>query len=303
MKLQLLFLSFLLPTIMFAQVTLQEKLGYQKNDKLLIIHADDLGVSHSENAASISALEHGSVISASIMVPCPWFPEIAAYAASHPKADFGLHMTLTSEWKNYKWPTAAAKSDVPTLTNQYHFMYSAVDSVTSISNATEVEAELRAQIERAKQFGIDITHLDSHMGTIYAKPDYVNVLRKLGKEYKIPVMLNGQILSLNGITANGDDVVIDSIYVESPTDYKNGANAFYTNLLNNVKPGVSLVILHAAFDDAEMQAVTTGHPDYGAAWRQADYNFFTSNTCKKLLADNHIHVITWREIRDKVVRK
>lgn len=287
-----------------AQTTLQEKLGYPKNAKLLIIHADDLGVSHSENAASIQAIEHGSVSSASIMVPCPWFPEIAAYAQAHPKADLGLHLTLTSEWKYLKWPAVAGNQTVPKLVNQNGFMFSAVDSVLASSNAEEVEKELRAQIERAKQFGIDFTHFDSHMGTLYAKPDYLKVVMKLGHEYKVPVMLNNLILSANKTSANdAGDVVIDSILIENPAAFKSGTNAFYTKILNDIKPGVHLIILHAAYDDREMQGVTIDHPDYGAAWRQADFNFFGSDACKDLLKKNNIHVITWREIRDKVIKK
>ena len=127
-----------------AQTTLQERLGYKKETKLLILHADDLGVSHSENKASIYALEKGSVRSASIMVPCPWFPEIAAYAVAHPNADLGLHLTLTSEWKYMKWKPVANSSEVPQLMNEEGFMYSGVDSVVMLGNAKEVEAELRA---------------------------------------------------------------------------------------------------------------------------------------------------------------
>ncbi len=303
MKNLLLSLCLLLLIKVYSQTTLQEKLGYPKNTKLLILHADDLGVSHSENAASEYALEHGPVSSSSIMVPCPWFPEIAAYAQAHLQIDFGLHLTLTSEWKYLKWAPVAGRQSVPGLANNNGFMFSAVDSVISSAKASEVETELRAQIERAIQFGVPFTHFDSHMGTLYANDAFLQVAIKLAREYKVPLMLNRQIIILNhDSAATAGDVLIDSIHVENPSDFKAGAAAFYTKLLTSMPPGVHLIILHAAYDDAEMQAVKVDHPDYGAAWRLADFNFFTSETCKKTLHDNNIKVITWREIRDKLIK-
>ncbi len=303
MKKLLLPLCLLLLTKAYTQTTLQERLGYPKNTKLLILHADDLGVSHSENAASEYALEHGAVKSASIMVPCPWFPEIAAYAQSHPETDLGLHLTLTSEWKYLKWGPVAPKQTVLGLMNNKGFMFSSVDSVISSGKASEVETELRAQIERAKQFGIQFTHFDSHMGTLYANDAFLQVAIKLAREYKVPLMLNNSIITTTHDTSTtSSDVLIDSIFVENPPDFKAGPEAFYTKLLTSLQPGVNLIILHAAYDDREMQAVTVDHPDYGAAWRQADFNFFTSEKCKNLLRDNGIKVITWREIRDKLMK-
>jgi predicted glycoside hydrolase/deacetylase ChbG (UPF0249 family) len=173
-----------------AQKTLQEKLGFSKDSKLLILHADDLGMSHSENSATIYGMEHGSINSASIMVPTPWFSEIAAYARAHPMADLGLHLTLTSEWSYLKWGPVASKSEVPGLVNKNGFLFSSVDSVHRSATTAEVEKELRAQIEKAKQFGVDFTHLDSHMGTIFGKAEFLKVLIKLGREYKVPVLLS-----------------------------------------------------------------------------------------------------------------
>ena len=154
-----------------AQKTLQEKLGYSKDAKLLILHADDLGMSHSENAATFQGMEQGSINSASIMMATPWISEAANYQHQHPKADFGLHLTLTSEWNYLKWGSVAPSLNVPGLLNKNGFFFSSVDSVYKSATAVEVEKELRAQIEKAKSLGIDITHLDSHMGTLFGRLD------------------------------------------------------------------------------------------------------------------------------------
>lgn len=284
-----------------GQTSIQEKLGYTKNTKLLIIHADDLGMTHSENEASIYAMEKGSVNSASIMVPCPWFPEIAAYARSHPSADLGLHLTLTSEWKYYKWDPVTDKSLVPGLVNKNGFLFESVDSLYRSAKPEEVEIELRAQIERAKQFGIDVTHLDSHMGSLFWKPEYLHILIKLGREYKVPVLLSKSFFP-PGQATNEKDIMVDNIYTANPPDFKNGMESFYTTILKSMQPGLSIILLHAAYDDREKQAATIDHPDWGAKWRQDDFNFFTSEKCRQLLKDQNIQLITWREIRDKVLR-
>lgn len=296
------FLFLFWTTVVQAQQSLQEQLGYPRNAKLLIIHADDLGVSHSENEASFYALEKGAVNSASIMVPCPWFPEVAAYAAAHPKTDLGLHLTLTSEWGLFKWGPVAGKEAVPGLVNQYGYFFASVDSVIKTATAAEVEKELRAQIERAAQAGLDFTHFDSHMGTLYSSKAYLQVLLKLGKEYRVPVMLNQQVLKWTGTMVDEATVTINDIFIENPEDFTRGAETYYTGILQSLQPGVHEIILHAAYDNQEMQAVTADHPDYGAAWRQADFNFFTGERCKILLQQNNIQLITWREIRDKLVR-
>jgi predicted glycoside hydrolase/deacetylase ChbG (UPF0249 family) len=290
-----------------AQKTLQEKLGYSKDSKLLILHADDLGMSHSENAATIYAMENGSVNSASIMVPCAWFPEIAAYARTHPNADLGLHLTLTSEWNFLKWGPVASKTDVQGLVNKNGFFFSTADSVQKSGKPEEVEKELRAQFEKAKECGIDVTHLDSHMGTLFGKIEYLKILIKLGREYKIPVLLTKDgfraAFNINLDTVLTDkDVALDMIYTASPDDYRKGMENYYTGVFKSVQPGLSIVIFHTGYDDSEMKAATIDHIDWGAAWRQADFNFFTSEKCKKLLKDQNIHLITWREIRDKLLR-
>ena len=289
------------------QLTIQEKLGYPKNAKLVIIHADDLGVSHSQNAASIGALEKGSVNSASIMVPCPWFPEIAHYAATNPTADLGLHITLTSEWKYYKWGPVTPAHLVPGLVNRQGFLYSSVDSVRRTATAEEVEMETRNQVRRAIQFGIDPTHLDGHMGTVFSRPDYFKAYLKVGHEFRIPVFAFRQLETLMNVKLDtmvtDKDVIVDHVVTAMPQSFRTGFAAFYTNALKNLQPGLTYLIIHTAYDNEEMKAVTAGIVDWGSAWRQQDYDFFTSAECEKLLKENNIVRVTWREIREKVSRK
>jgi predicted glycoside hydrolase/deacetylase ChbG (UPF0249 family) len=289
------------------QKTLQERLGYSKDTKLLIIHADDLGVSQSENAASIYAMEKGSVSSGSIMVPCPWMGNIAEYARNHPSADLGLHFTLTSEWKNYRWGTVLPADQAASLLNAAGYLYSDTDSLSLYGRPDEVEKEIRAQIERAKLFGIDPTHFDAHMGCLFVKPAYLQILIKLGREYKVPVLLNKEAFKLMyniDLTKyiSDKDVLLDKVFMAQPADYKKGMSNYYTTVLKSIQPGLNCILLHAAYENAEMQAVTIDHPDYGAEWRQADVNFFTSAACKAILQEQDIKLITWKEIRDKLIR-
>jgi chitin disaccharide deacetylase len=172
-----------------AQTTTAQQLGYGPNDKVLMVHADDIGMSHSVNVATIEAFKKGLVTSGSVMVPCPWFPEIAAYAREHPELDLGLHLTLTSEWKYLRWRPVASPEKVKGLLDEEGFMWRSERQTATKATPLEVETELRAQIERALQFGLKPTHLDTHMGTLYTRKDFFDVYTKLGKEYGIPVMV------------------------------------------------------------------------------------------------------------------
>ena len=288
------------------QKNIAEKLGYPKDSKLLIIHSDDLGVAHSVNSATFKAMQAGSVNSGSIMVPCPWFSEVAAYAKENPKADLGLHLTLTSEWKHYKWGPVTPASSVPGLVNKNGFLYSSADSVVMFASPAEVEQEIRNQVKKSIQMGIDPTHLDAHMGTAFSSPGFLKAYIKVGQEFNIPVMLGHQLGNVFGFKLDSlitpSMVLVDYVITAMPPDYKNKMKNYYTSVLNGLKPGLNCLLIHTAYDDEEMKGVSIDHPDWGAAWRQEDFDFFTSDTCKELLKKNNIVLVTWREIRDKLYR-
>lgn len=289
-----------------AQPTAAERFGYSKDAKLLIIHADDLWVSHSENRASIKAMEEGCVNSASIMVPCPWFPEIAEYAKNHPTMDFGLHLTVTSEWKHYKWGPTYHHDDMASFRNNEGYFYESVAYVVEKGDAKVLKDELMMQVRQALDAGINVTHLDAHMGAVMATPEFLEAYILTGRKFNLPVLLDNSIPAMQSPKIQSildkKDILVDATITALPNDYRGGMDQFYRKTLNELKPGLNCLLIHTAFDDQEMRAVTSDHLDWGAAWRQADYDFFTSKACEELLKDNNIQLVTWLEIRDKVTR-
>ena len=281
-----------------ATKTLAERLGYPRDAKLLIVHADDLGAAHSINRASIKALESGLVSSASIMVPCPWLPEIAAYARAHPEADLGLHLTLTSEWGLYRWGPVLGKG-VPSLLDSSGYLYPLENEAAAHMDIKEVEAEIRAQIARSRALGIQPTHLDSHMGTLYQSKALFETLLRVARENKLPFRVSQEWFTAAPFMPSSlgpDDVVLDRTISIEPTVAPEDWSKFYTNEIKNLRPGVTDMIVHLAFADEEMKGVTFGHPNWGAEWRQRDFDFVTSDAFRKLLAENNVKLITWREL-------
>ena len=281
------------------QMNVAERLGYARDAKLLIVHADDLGMAHSVNAATIKGFESGLVNSGSIMVPCPWLSEIATYARSHPQADLGLHLTLTSEWTSYRWGPVLPRDRVASLLDKSSYLYLTESEAASHASVKEVEAEIRAQIERARSFGIQPTHLDSHMGTLYQNKELFETLLRVARENKLPTRIaKEQIAATDYLSSlvKPDDIVIDRIISIDPSVTPEGWIKFYTDAIKSLQPGVTEVIIHLAYDDAEMRGATHDHPNWGAAWRQRDFDFFTSDAFRDLLQANQIKLITWREI-------
>ena len=166
-----------------------ERLGYPADAKLLVVHADDLGMSHSVNDATIKAFATGLVNSGSIMIPCSWVPEIAEYARTNPRADLGLHLTLTSEWKNYRWGPVLPRDRVASLLDDRGYFYLTESEAASHANVKEAEVEIRAQIDLARKLGIQPTHLDSHMGTLYQNKELFETLIRVGRDNKLPVRI------------------------------------------------------------------------------------------------------------------
>jgi predicted glycoside hydrolase/deacetylase ChbG (UPF0249 family) len=279
--------------------SIAERLGYPADAKLLIVHGDDLGMSHSVNTATVKAFATGLVNSGSIMVPCPWLTEIAAYARANPQADLGLHLTLTSEWTNLRWGPVSSRDRVASLLDKDGYFRLTESEAAKYADPKEVEMEIRAQIEKAKALGIVPTHLDSHMGTLYQSKALFDVFLRVAREYKLPVRVAKEWASrADYLTAalGPNDVYIDRVLDINPGVAPQDWATFYSDALRNLQPGVTEVVIHLAHDDGEMQGATADHPNWGAAWRQRDFEFFTSDAFRKVLEENKIKLITWREV-------
>jgi len=263
------------------------------------VHADDLGMAHSINRASIKGLESGLVSSASIMIPCPWLPEIADFARKHPEADLGLHLTLTSEWRLYRWGPILAKERVPSLLDSNGYFYLTETEAAAHIDPKEAEAEIRAQIARAKLLGIQPTHLDSHMGTLYQTQALFETLFRVARDNKLLIRVSKEwfaqapfLPSLLG----PDDVVMNTVISIGPGVTADGWSKFYADAIKNLQPGITEMIVHLAYDDEEMRGVAFNHPDWGSEWRQRDFQFVTSEAFRKLLEENNVKLVTWREV-------
>ena len=171
------------------QRTVQERLGYPADARLIILHADDLGMSHSVNRATFEALERGWITSASILVPCPWFAEVGTWARAHQDADLGIHLAVNSEWTTFRWGPISGRAAVPSLLAADGYMALDEDAVVARAKPAEIDRELRAQVDFAKAAGVRITHLDSHMATLFHTKEFFDVYRKIGTDYALPVLL------------------------------------------------------------------------------------------------------------------
>ncbi|GAB4110650.1 MAG: carbohydrate deacetylase [Acidobacteriota bacterium] len=279
--------------------TLAERLGYPADARLLIVHADDLGLSHSVNRATFDALRKGSVSSASIMVPCPWLHEVAEFARAEPQADLGLHLTLNAEWKLYKWGPVASRDRVSSLLDPLGFLLSSVPESLAKARPEEVELEVRAQIDLARRMGIEPTHLDSHMGTLFMKPEFLEVYLRVGREQRLPLLLPRRMMSMAPYAKDlirPDDILIDDMKGLASGVPPEGWAQAYDRLLEGLQPGVTEMIVHLAYDDEEMQGVAWEHPDFGAGWRQRDLEYVQSERFRETLRRHRIQLITWREI-------
>ncbi len=287
--------------------SVQEILGYPADAKLLIIHADDLGMSHAKNVATFDAMRRGVVTSASVMMPTPWVGEVLELARQNPTLDLGVHLTLTAEWKHYKWGPLLGADTVPSLVTPEGNFHDNVPAYAAAADVAEVEAEARAQIDRALAMGFEVTHLDGHMGAMLATDEIAALYLRLGEEYGLPIRVHehqgDQVQDVDLKTRLATyPAGLTTIDGAPPETYPEGMTAYYNQALRNLKPGLNLLVLHLGFDHPEMRAIMVEHPLWGAKWRQIDYDWAMSPETRAIMEEEGIILIDNRLLRDRLIR-
>lgn len=286
----------------------QAKTGTRK----LIIHVDDAGMCHAANVATIKGLESGLVTSTSVMLPCGWAPEFAEYARQHPEFCYGVHFTLNAEWPGYRWPPVAGRDRVPSLVDPQGYLWGDVAKVAEFAKAEEVEIELRAQVELAKTLGIPLSHLDTHMGAVLARPDIVAVYVKLALEYDLPILWLRKMSpeeqseyphlasALGKVVEKLDHQklpVLDNILQFYGGDDLVQREKTYLNAIEKIGPGITQLIIHSSVDSPELEAITTSH-----IRRNHDHELFSREDIRQWIVDQGIELTSWKKLTEEARR-
>ena len=290
--------------------TLAQRLGFAATDRVAIVHADDIGMCHAANLGAFDALANGVVSCGSIMVPCPWFREAADLARANPHFDLGVHLTLNSEWPHYRWGPVAGRDRVASLLDAQGFLPRTSIEVLKNAKPDEVEIELRAQIEAALSAGVDVTHLDSHMGTVFFPP-FVPIYAKLASAYRLPALAvrpEAKALARAGLAGAAPILqkvcdaleaaglpILDGLDANS-LDFSAGAGDAHTSgRLDALGHGVTYLIIHPAKDGEELRAIA---PDAHA--RAFEHQFYGSQRGRDRFAKEGIRTVGMRALRDLV---
>jgi hypothetical protein len=306
-----------------AGQTYAEKLGWNNGDRVIILHMDDAGMSYDSNLAIERVLEHGAARSLSVMMPCPWVPQMVHYLRAHPGTDAGLHLTLTSEWHEYRWGPLMG-SATPGLIDAEGALWPSVAAVVKHATPEEVDGEIRRQLERAEKMGFHPTHLDSHMGTLFANDAFLQKYIQLGVEKQIPVMFPGghdtyiqadmhsPPARLEQMRKLGEELwkaglpVLDDLHNTSygwriPKDMERDDAHLaqwraqrYRETLSELKPGLTMVIMHCTAPTEVFRHIS----DSGEI-RKADMLAMLDPEFQAFLKNKGFIVTTWAEVQER----
>jgi len=286
-----------------------EKLGYSPGKRIIILHADDAGMCVEANQAIQRYLLAGEIQSTAVMMPCPAAAEMIHWAVEHKTFDVGIHTTLTSEWKTYRWGSVTERSLVPGLLDPEGFLWKEVIGVVLRASATEVETEMRNQIKAAVALGWQPTHMDTHMGTVYGKAEFAQAYLNLALAYAIPAMVpdpradlmqrfraDGYPLTeemVNSLAQYAQPRLDDFQSIGSAPTYEQKKKDFF-NLVSALQPGLIEIIFHPAVASEQLKQITN-------SWQQRVWEgqLFSDPEVKRFLQDQEVVFTNWIEVMDR----
>ncbi|MBG0771764.1 MAG: ChbG/HpnK family deacetylase [Anaerolineaceae bacterium] len=286
-----------------------KKLGFSNDDRVIIIHTDDIGMCQASVDAFAELVEFGLISSGAVMVPCPWFLEAAKFAVAHPEADLGAHMTLTSEWETYRWGPISTRDPETGLMDEEGYFHKRSEGVWANANSEAATNELEMQIQRALQAGINLTHIDTHMGSIAHPaiiPGYVQLAIKYGLPLMLPRMTAEDFAARKDVDNQAAEMAVGLINTLeemgiplldglSGLELEVAADRFEQakQALRALKPGITHFIIHPSKDTPELRHITK-------SWdcRVADYETFMSEATREFIKNEGIHVIGYRALKE-----
>ncbi|HEY3310263.1 MAG TPA: polysaccharide deacetylase family protein [Anaerolineales bacterium] len=289
---------------------LLKKLGYSNDDRLVILHTDDIGMCQASLQAFEDLWDFGTISSGAVMVPCPWFPGTAEFCRAHPEVDMGVHATLNAEWDSYRWAPLSTRDPRSGLLDKDGYFHQWHPAVFENAQPAAVAAELDAQVERALAAGIDVSHIDSHMGTIM-DPKFFQIYFQAGQSRHIPNMIPRLSSSgfwmlgftedasatyapiLQGLEARGVPMLdcLSALPLEHDQDHIGLAK----KLLSELPAGITHFIFHPSIDTPELRAIA---PDWKA--RVANYKAFMSQEIKTFIKNSGLQVIGYRKLKESL---
>jgi predicted glycoside hydrolase/deacetylase ChbG (UPF0249 family) len=297
-----------------APSTWAEKLGFPKGKKVIMLHADDIGMCEEANIAAIDYLKNDKIQSAAVMMPCEYAANMIKWAKKNPNEDIGLHLTLTSEWKTYRWGPVAPHEDVSGLLDPDKKLWRDVPGVVTHASAAEVEKEIRAQIDKSIAMGYRPDHIDTHMGTLYGHPSYMKVFFTVAQEYGIPANVidvsDPEVLAgfrKLGYPITDEAVKFFEAYSLPKLDYFSSApeGATYEekiqnfkNLIQSLKPGLTEIIFHPSIETDKLKTITN-------SWQQRvwEAKMFSDPALIKFFKDEGIVFTNWNDIMKRFEKK
>ena len=268
-------------------------LGYPVDARLLIINADDFGMCHAINEAIFRALKKGVLRSTTLMVPCPWALHAMHFLTDHPEIPFGIHLTVISDWVDYRWGPVTSREKVPSLIDKagYFYNFEHMPEFLAQVRLDQLEMEFRAQIEAVLATGLKPTHLDWHSLRIGGRADIFEVMLRLAREYGLALRVAGRSwiekVQSQGFPTNDYDF-LDS-YLLDPVD----KSARYDQMLRELPTGLSEWAVHPGLDNSELLAI---EPD-GKHVRQTDFDFLMSQEAKDIVKEEGIILLDYRALQ------